>query len=74
MSMLMMRCPQSGLAVSTGIETDPPSLQRMPDVLAYTACPHCGFEHAWWTDEAWLTPTMQLQSSSNADLSPALEL
>ncbi len=54
MSMLMIRCPQTGQAVSTGIDTDPDSFKRIPDVLAFARCPHCGLEHAWWHNEAWL--------------------
>jgi hypothetical protein len=54
MSLLMIRCPRTGQEVSTGLETDPDSFQTIPDVLDYTPCPHCGIDHAWWPDEAWL--------------------
>ena len=54
MSMLMIQCPRTGQPVSTGIETDPDSFKRIPDVLAFARCPQCGLEHAWWHDEAWL--------------------
>ena len=55
MSFLVIRCPRTGHEVPTGIETDGETLQNMPDILAYTRCPHCGIDHAWWPDEAWLT-------------------
>jgi hypothetical protein len=56
MSLLMIRCPQTRRDVWTGIETDPDSLRNIPEIsLFYSACPHCGFDHAWWSDEAWLT-------------------
>jgi hypothetical protein len=55
MSLLMIRCPQTRRDVWTGIETDPESLKSIPDILFYTPCPHCAFDHAWWSDEAWLT-------------------
>lgn len=58
MSMLMIRCPQTGEGIQTGIETDEKTLQNMPNLIAYTRCPHCGFEHAWWPDEGWLTDTL----------------
>lgn len=54
MSMLMIRCPRTGQEVWTGIETDPASHQKVPDVLFYTPCPQCGLDHASWCDEAWL--------------------
>ena len=55
MSSLMIRCPKTGLDVWTGVDTDTKSLEAISDTLCYTACPHCGMEHAWWPDEAWLT-------------------
>lgn len=54
MAMLMIRCPQTGAELPTGIETDSRSLKYLPDVLVHTACPHCGFDHSWWPHEAWL--------------------
>jgi hypothetical protein len=54
MSMLLIRCPRTGKEVSTGIETDADSFRRIADVLAFAHCPHCGLDHAWWHDEAWL--------------------
>ena len=55
MSFLVIRCLRTGHEVPTGIETHGETLQNMPDILAYTRCPHCGIDHAWWPDEAWLT-------------------
>jgi hypothetical protein len=54
MSSVMIRCPQTGKELSTGIETDSANYARFPDTLAYTYCPHCGFKHAWWHRDAWL--------------------
>ena len=54
MPVLMICCPQTGREVSTGIETDPESFQKIPNVLIRTRCPHCGLEHALWRDDAWL--------------------
>jgi len=50
----MIRCPHSGQDVGTGIDTDQESLRKIPDTLHYTPCPYCGFDHAWWKNEAWL--------------------
>jgi hypothetical protein len=77
MSMLMIRCPQTGQAVSTGIETDPDSFKRIPDVVAWAHCPHCGLEHAWWHDEAWLadgSSSWQRQKQPNKGLAADSEL
>jgi hypothetical protein len=55
MSSLMIRCPKTGLDVWTGVDTDPTSLEAIPEAFYFTACPHCGSRHPWGRDEAWLT-------------------
>jgi len=54
MSLVMIRCPQTGQPIYTGIETDPESFQCVDDVQTHSRCPLCGGEHAWWKREAWL--------------------
>jgi hypothetical protein len=54
MASLLIRCPQTGKEVSTGIETDSANYALFPDALVYTHCPHCGLKHAWWHRDAWL--------------------
>jgi hypothetical protein len=56
-SVVMIRCPYRGEAVSTGIEIDEGTFQRLPDTLILSRCPLCGLEHVWWKTEAWLEPT-----------------
>jgi hypothetical protein len=59
MFIVMIRCPRTGQDVATGIETDDDeSFHNLPDIIAYTHCPHCGIDHAWWPDEAWLTDSL----------------
>jgi hypothetical protein len=54
MSSVMIRCPATGHAVSTGIETEPVVFRRLPKVTARMRCPACGQEHAWNVGVAWL--------------------
>ncbi len=54
MASLMIKCPQTGASVFTGIETDQASLDKTPDVPTHTRCPVCGREHMWWKRETWL--------------------
>jgi hypothetical protein len=54
MGVVMIRCPITGRAVSTGIETDSQTFAHLPDKLAKTKCPVCDSVHIWWTREAWL--------------------
>jgi hypothetical protein len=51
---LMIVCPRTGQAISTGIETDDYTLRQIDDVPSRTLCPHCGLVHTWWKREAWL--------------------
>ncbi len=66
MALVMFRCRNTGREISTGIEIDPESFARIPDVLAHVKCPICGLEHVWWTREAWLDPAEKAASRLNA--------
>jgi hypothetical protein len=61
MAVLLIRCPHTGRAISTGIELDSAeTLARLPDVLSRLKCPQCDLEHAWWTREASLEDRVEL--------------
>lgn len=70
MSILMIRCPQTGQHIPTGIETDDQSFQNMPDVIVYTSCPHCWVDHAWWPDEAWLAESLPRIAMTERRIAP----
>jgi len=52
MGILVIECPTTGRAVSTGIEML--SIERLPTVTAQTKCPVCGRVHEWTRDSARL--------------------
>jgi hypothetical protein len=54
MSAVMIRCPVTGRAVSTAIETEPSVFRKLPKVTARMHCPACGQDHAWTVSSAWL--------------------
>jgi hypothetical protein len=54
MSSVMIRCPNTGHAVSTEIETEPGVFRKLPNIRARMCCPDCGQVHVWRTSEAWL--------------------
>ena len=59
MGAVMIRCPRTGRAVSTAIETEPSVFSRLPEVAARMICPLCAEEHVWTAKEAWLEePTL----------------
>jgi hypothetical protein len=54
MSSVMIRCPETGFAVSTQIEVESSVFRALPKVAARMACPACGREHVWTPSAAWL--------------------
>jgi hypothetical protein len=55
MSTIMIKCPDTGAVVSTGVETDPTSFARiLPNLVSRSKCPLCGAEHSWRKRDAWL--------------------
>jgi hypothetical protein len=55
MSVIMIRCPETGCEISTEVECDSKSFSRLPFVVAQTMCPRCGREHRWSKSDAWLS-------------------
>ncbi len=54
MGMVMIRCPNSGHAIPTGIRTDRARFQSSPVFYHSTDCARCGTTHLWFAREAWL--------------------
>ncbi|OKO77607.1 hypothetical protein [Bradyrhizobium sp. AS23.2] len=54
MGMVMIKCPQTGRAIPTGIETDRESFRRLPVFFGHTRCPNCNANHDWFAREAWV--------------------
>ena len=54
LGVVMVRCPKTGRELSTGIEMDSVTLERLPNIRSKIECPVCGVEHVWSTREAWL--------------------
>ena len=60
MSSVMIRCPNTGRAVSTAVEIEPSVFHKLPNIAARMHCPVCGQEHAWLTNSAWLSSEPRL--------------
>jgi hypothetical protein len=54
MGMVMVKCPQTGHAIPTGIEIDRESFGRSTVFFSRTRCPICRADHAWFAREAWV--------------------
>jgi hypothetical protein len=70
MGMVMIKCPQTGLAIPTGIKTDRESFGRRAVFFSRTRCMICHADHAWFAREAWVDePSIRVRRRSSA--SPA---
>ena len=68
MGMVMVKYPQTGRAIPTGITIDRESFQRSPVFFRRTRCPICNTEHAWFAREAWVDEPTARASRTGLDL------
>jgi hypothetical protein len=54
MGAVMVRCPDTGREIATGIVADRKSFASMPVFFARVFCPICRTEHEWFAREAWI--------------------
>lgn len=54
MGTVMIRCPATGRAISTGIVADRAKFACSPVFFADTYCPACDATHGWFAREAWV--------------------
>lgn len=54
MGMVMVKCPQTGRAIPTGMKTDRETFGRSAVFFGRTHCPFCHTDHAWFAREAWV--------------------
>ena len=54
MGTLMIRCPNTGCSISTGIQAERASFNRSAVFFARTRCPLCQSQHEWFARTAWV--------------------
>ena len=54
MGMVMIKCPETGSAIPTGIETDRERFRCSAVFFARTYCRICAATHEWFAREAWV--------------------
>jgi hypothetical protein len=65
MAILLIKCPHTDRPISTGLEVDPETFAKLPDILSHVKCPECGLKHTWWTREAWLEDHVEVRRSED---------
>ena len=54
MGAVMIKCPDTGRDVPTGMMADRRSFSSQPVFFARVRCPVCQREHEWFAREAWV--------------------
>jgi hypothetical protein len=54
MGLVMIKCPETGRAISTGMEADRERFRCSPVFFARTFCLICKASHEWFAREAWV--------------------
>ena len=54
MGAVMVKCPETGRDIPTGIITDRKSFDATPVFFARVYCPICRSEHEWFAKKAWV--------------------
>ncbi len=57
MGVVMIRCPETHRAISTGIEADRATFRSTPVFFSRTFCPLCRVTHEWFAGDAWVCET-----------------
>jgi hypothetical protein len=60
MANVMIKCPMTCHAISTGIDVDSDADWRsLLDVAYHTDCPLCGHNHPWMKHDAWIAGPLE---------------
>jgi hypothetical protein len=54
MGTVMIRCPKTGRAISTGIRADVATFHATPVFFSQVLCPVCQLTHEWFAKDAWI--------------------
>ena len=55
MGRVMVKCPNTGREIPTGIVADRDSFYSAPVFFARVHCPLCRTEHEWFAQDAWVS-------------------
>ena len=67
MGIVMISCPETRRAISTGIQVDRATFHSTPVFFSRTFCPLCRVKHEWFAKDAWVC------DSAAADCDPSRE-
>jgi hypothetical protein len=63
MGVVMIRCPQTGREIATGIEMGTSEFRRAPVFFSRVQCPLCDRVHEWFAKDAWVSESAEAESA-----------
>lgn len=51
---ILIRCPASGKAIETGLDTETIIFETLPSIELPASCADCGQVHYWKPHQAWV--------------------
>lgn len=70
MGEVMIRCPNTGRDVRTGIIADRDSFNASPVFFARAYCEQCSIEHEWFAAQGWVSETNVAKRSVRSSMTP----
>ena len=67
MGIVMISCPETRQAISTGIRVDRDAFHSMPVFFSRILCPLCGENHEWFAKDAWVCDSVVLNCDPSCE-------
>ena len=67
MGIVMIKCPQTGRDIPTGIKADPEKFRCSVVFFARTFCSLCKANHEWFAKDAWVKEAWVYEPSETAE-------
>jgi len=71
MGVVMIKCPETGRAIPTGMEADRERFLSSPVFFARTFCSICEASHEWFAREAWVHESAEERLTATPTPQPA---
>jgi hypothetical protein len=65
--LIFINCPNTGMAVTTGLKTEWVVFGSLPPVAVPLRCPACGQVHRWKPQDAWIGRVDRARRSSSQE-------
>lgn len=73
MGVVMIKCPRTGRAISTGMTADKETFRSSAVFFARAYCSLCEANHEWFAREAWVDEPRQRSREPRATMHDAVE-